>query len=178
MKVLVVVDMQNDFITGSLGTPEAQAIVPNVKKKIEESVANGDFIVFTRDTHFENYLTTREGEKLPVEHCVRGTHGWQIRSELMPPATYKNVEVLDKFTFGAPELPVLLIQDERTRKCDEIELVGLVSDICVISNALILKAAFYESATVSVDSACTAGTTKENYQSALNIMKSCQIEVI
>lgn len=183
MKVLVVVDMQNDFIDGSLGTKEAQAIVPNVKKKIEESVKNGDLIVFTRDTHYKDYLDTKEGQKLPVEHCIKGTDGWQIPAELMPPTDYDKWRIINKYTFGNLKLPNYLSVFVETcyskdYHIEEIEIVGLVADICVVSNALILKAAFYESAAISVDSACTAGTTKENYQSALNVMRSCQIEVI
>lgn len=177
MKVLVVVDMQNDFITGSLGTKEAQAIVPNVKKKIDEAVANGDLIIFTRDTHFENYLETKEGLKLPVEHCIKGTDGWQIPAELMPPAEYQNVEILDKFTFGSSELPVLLHADIRARSCSEIEVLGLCTDICVVSNALLLKAAFYDICEISVDATCCAGVTPETHEAALKTMEMCQINV-
>ncbi len=183
MKVLVVVDMQNDFITGSLGTPEAQAIVPNVKKKIEDAVKNGDLIIYTRDTHKENYLDTREGKKLPVKHCIYKSEGWRIPDKLLPPADYNNWRIVNKYTFGDLKLQNCLLAAAETyygedTTVEEIEIIGLVADICVISNALILKAAFYESATVSVDSGCTAGTSMENYQSALNIMRSCQIEVI
>lgn len=183
MKVLVVVDMQKDFVDGSLGSPEAQAIVPNVKKKVEEAVKNGDLIIYTRDTHPKGYLSTREGKRLPVKHCVHETEGWRILDELLPPADYVKWVIRDKYTFGSLELPNCLLAGVDAYYgedvfIEEIEIVGLVADICVISNALILKAAFYESATISVDSACTAGTTKENYQSALNIMRSCQIEVI
>ena len=176
MKVLVVVDMQNDFIDGSLGTPEAQAIVPNVKKKIDEAVANGDLIVFTRDTHWSNYLSTREGKKLPVEHCVRGTEGWKIHKDLNP-GVYKNVHILDKFTFGSSELPVLLHEDGVSTSYDEIELVGLCTDICVVSNALMLKAHFYESMKISVDATCCAGVTPETHEAALKTMEMCQINV-
>lgn len=176
-KILVVVDMQHDFIDGSLGTPEAQAIVPNVKKKIDEAVKNGDLIIYTRDTHFENYLDTKEGKKLPVEHCIYQTDGWQIPNELMTPSTYKNTEILDKFTFGSSELPVLLHSNNMALSCDEIELVGLCTDICVVSNALLLKAAFYESMDISVDATCCAGVTPETHEAALKTMEMCQINV-
>lgn len=175
MKILVVVDMQNDFITGSLGTPEAKAIVPNVKNKIEEAVANGDWIIYTRDTHFEDYLETREGRHLPVEHCVYQTNGWMIPQELLPPGNFENYKIIDKQTFGSFDLIESIAS---YGPVDDIEVVGLVADICVLSNAMLIKAAFYETTTVSVDSMCTAGTTIENYQSALNVMRSCQIEVI
>ena len=168
MKTLIVIDMQNDFIDGALGTPEAQAIVPNVKKKIEEYDAREDAIIFTRDTHFDSYLSTNEGKNLPVKHCIVDTHGWKIADGLeVPCARY-----IDKPTFGWTGWGRLEFEDG-----DEIEIVGLVADICVISNALILKALFPE-CKIIVDSKCTAGTTNENYQSALNIMRSCQIEVI
>lgn len=178
MKVLVVVDMQNDFIDGSLGTKEAQAIVPNVKKKIEEAVKNGDFIIYTQDTHFENYLETREGKKLPVKHCIYQSDGWKIRSELMPPHDYYyNVRFKDKFTFGSTELPVLLHMDGFAEHYDEIELVGLCTDICVVSNALLLKAAFYDEMEISVDATCCAGVTPETHEAALKTMEMCQINV-
>lgn len=176
MKVLVVVDMQNDFIDGSLGTPEAQAIVPNVKKKIEEAIANGDLIVFTRDTHFENYLNTKEGVKLPVEHCVRGTEGWKIHKDLNP-GVYKNMHILDKFTFRSSELPVLLHEDGVAKTYNEIELIGLCTGICVVSNALLLKAAFYDSMEISVDATCCACVTPESHEAALKTMEMCQINV-
>lgn len=177
MKVLVVVDMQNDFITGSLGTPEAQAIVPNVKKKIEEAVKNGVLIVFTRDTHFGNYLETNEGKKLPVEHCIKDTDGWRIPADLMPSADYDDVYVLDKFTFGSTELPVNMITSGQLSNVDEIELIGLCTDICVVSNALILKAAFYDLCEISVDATCCAGVTPESHEAALKTMEMCQINV-
>lgn len=177
MKVLIVVDMQNDFITGSLGTKEAQAIVPNVKKKIDEAVKNGDLIVFTRDTHFENYLETKEGQKLPVEHCIKGTDGWQIPEELLPPDDYDDVYVLDKFTFGSTELPVNMITSGQLGNVEAIELIGLCTDICVVSNAMILKAAFYDLCEITVDATCCAGVTPETHEAALKTMEMCQINV-
>lgn len=175
MKTLIVVDMQNDFIDGALGTPEAQAIVPKVKKKIEEyRNREGDEIIFTRDTHNAEYLNTQEGRHLPVVHCVRGTHGWEIHDELKPninPDSF-NEGFANKTTFG----------DLRLGKCikpytRQIELVGLCTDICVISNAMILKATFPEIPIV-VDASCCAGVTPESHKNALEAMKMCQIKII
>lgn len=177
MKILVVVDMQNDFITGSLGTPEAQAIVPNVKKKIEEAVKDGDLIIYTRDTHMEDYLETKEGKKLPVEHCVYKTDGWKIQADLLAPPKYENAYIIDKFTFGSHELPTLIANSELAKSCSEIELVGLCTDICVVSNALLLKAAFYQTMEISVDATCCAGVTPESHEAALKTMEMCQINV-
>lgn len=174
MKILVVVDMQNDFISGSLGTPEAKAIVPNVKKKIEEAVSNGDMIYYTRDTHFEDYLDTKEGEKLPVEHCAYKSEGWCIPDELMVPKTYENARIHDKFTFCAEALPAIMDQNQYTASCDEIELVGLCTDICVISNALLLKATVPETP-ICVNASCCAGVTPQSHKNALEAMKMCQI---
>lgn len=177
MKILVVVDMQNDFITGSLGTPEAQAIVPKVKKKVEEAVKNGDLIIYTRDTHFDNYLDTREGKKLPVKHCIYKSEGWKIPDELMVPATYNRSDIFDKFTFGCQELPEYIKCSGLALSCNEIELVGLCTDICVVSNALLLKANFYECMEISVDATCCAGVTPETHEAALKTMEMCQINV-
>ena len=163
-RTLIVIDMQNDFIDGSLGTPEAQAIVPNVKAKIQEYADRGDEIIFTRDTHQKNYLDTPEGRKLPVEHCIEGTHGWQIADGLMP----EGCEVINKPSFGWTGWA------GRTFK--KVELVGLCTDICVVSNALILKAEYPE-AEISVDASCCAGVTVETHQAALLTMKMCQVDV-
>lgn len=177
MKVLVVIDMQNDFISGSLGTKEAQAIVPNVKKKIDEYRANGDRVLFTRDTHHEDYLETREGKKLPVEHCIDGTWGWQIADGLCE----KWDIVINKPTFGSYDLVETLqeLVDEAYQHTDidEIELVGLCTDICVVSNALLLKAEFYADCEISVDATCCAGVTPETHEAALKTMEMCQINV-
>lgn len=167
MKTLVVVDMQKDFIDGALGTQEAVAIVPNVVNKIEEYRNAGNQIIFTRDTHQENYLDTQEGKKLPVEHCIEGTDGWQIAKELevMPEDV-----VINKVTFGH-------VWDKNIIKGDEIELIGLCTDICVISNALGLKAVLPETP-IKVDASCCAGVTSKSHDNALEAMKMCQIEII
>lgn len=182
MKILVVVDMQHDFIDGALGTPEARAIVPNVKKKVEESVTNGDFILYTRDTHYENYLDSEEGRKLPVEHCIKDTKGWMIPVELFPDQCYDKWDTVDKFTFGEQRLP-RYIRDWLVDECvpneqvSEIELVGLCTDICVVSNALILKSHFYDEIEISVDATCCAGVTPATHEAALKTMEMCQINV-
>jgi nicotinamidase-related amidase len=165
MKTLIVIDMQNDFIDGALGTPEAQAIVPNVQKKLDEYATRGDEIIFTRDTHFENYLETNEGKNLPVKHCIMGTYGWEIPDSLETP----NCRCINKPTFGWTGW--------YTSRFEEIELVGLCTDICVVSNALILKAMFPE-IKITVDASCCAGVTPESHKAALLTMKMCQINVI
>lgn len=165
-RTLIVVDMQNDFIDGALGTKEAQAIVPNVKKKIEEYKARGDEIIFTRDTHQTNYLETNEGKHLPVKHCIQGTYGWLISDELDNGVGYP---VIDKYTFG--------FDGWIHYDFEEIELVGLCTDICVVSNALILKALFPD-IDIAVDASCCAGVTPETHKAALTTMKMCQINVI
>ena len=168
-KVLIVIDMQNDFIDGALGSPEAQAIVPNVKKKIEEYDARGDQIIFTKDTHSINYLYTNEGKHLPVEHCIEFTDGWQIASQLdwtTNPCAY-----VFKPTFGWTGWSTFNLEDA------EIEIVGLCTDICVVSNAIILKA-IYPETKITVDASCCAGVTPESHKAALTTMKMCQINVI
>ena len=168
MKYLIVVDMQNDFILGSLGSPHAQAIVDGVKEKVKNYKGK---IIFTRDTHLQDYLTTQEGKKLPVSHCIKDSWGWQITDELLP-----FVEtVLDKTTFGSVDLPKLI--KDYGEDIDEIELLGLCTDICVISNAMILKASFPE-VKIVVNGKLSAGVTKESHQNALNAMKAVQIEII
>ncbi len=164
-RTLIVIDMQNDFIDGALGTAEAAAIVPLVKKKIEEYRAGGHEIIFTRDTHSEDYLDTPEGKKLPVVHCVKGTQGWEISSQL----DVSGCEIIDKPTFGWTGWD--------KRSFGDIELVGLCTDICVVSNALILKAVFPES-DITVDASCCAGVTPESHSAALTTMRMCQINII
>ncbi len=164
-KTLIVIDMQNDFIDMALGTKEAVAIVPFVREKIEEYKKNDDEIIYTRDTHFENYLDTPEGKKLPVPHCIKGTKGWEIADGLYKEGS----KIIDKPTFG------YIGWDEE--ELYDVELVGLCTDICVVSNALIIKAMFPE-ASVKVDSRCCAGVTPESHQAALETMKMCQIDVV
>lgn len=176
VKVLVVVDMQNDFIDGTLGTKEAQAIVDNVCKKIDTYRKAGDIVVFTRDTHYQNYLDTAEGKKLPVVHCIEYTSGWCITNKIKVLDTEK---VIDKPTFGSLELADYLEWQEKYRNYEitSIELIGLCTDICVISNAMILKAKFYEMPII-VDSSCCAGVTPESHENALKAMAMCQIDII
>lgn len=170
-KTLIVVDMQNDFIDGSLGTKEAQAIVPNVKKKIETYRDNGDEIIFTRDTHYENYLDTAEGKHLPVVHCVKGTHGWSIAKGLKMDEDI----CIDKETFGWMNWNET--KEKYGLEMSEIEMAGLCTDICVVSNALILKVAFPD-VEITVDAECCAGVTPETHKAALETMKMCQIHVM
>lgn len=165
-RTLIVVDMQNDFVTGSLGTKEAQAIVPNVAEKIKEYKESGDRVIFTQDTHDNGYLDTPEGKKLPVIHCVEGTKGWQIVDEL----DINGRLCIRKETFGWMHWGDLFLGDE-------IELIGLCTDICVVSNALILKATYPE-VEITVDASCCAGVTPETHKAALETMKQCQINVI
>lgn len=169
-KTLVVIDMQHDFIDGALGTAEAVAIVPKVREKVEKYIAEGNNVIFTRDTHFEDYLETQEGKKLPVKHCLWRTPGWCIHKDI--PSQY-GVAIIDKQTFGF---------DDWSAYCDildveHIEVCGVCSDICVISNVLAIKAS-YPDAEVTVDASCCAGTTHENHKAALQVMKCCQVNVI
>ncbi|MCD7919535.1 MAG: cysteine hydrolase [Clostridiales bacterium] len=169
MKLLVVVDMQKDFVDGALGTSEAVAIVPRVQEKVVARQAAGWTVVFTRDTHTEQYLDTQEGRKLPVPHCIRGTPGWEIIPELSP----QGCLILDKPSFGSLELARYAAQ---LGDLEEIELVGLCTDICVISNALLLKAAVPE-VLIRVDASCCAGVTPDSHANALRAMEMCQINV-
>lgn len=170
MKVLIVVDMQNDFIDGSLGTKEAEAIVGNVEKKIREW---DGLVVATRDTHSSQYLMTQEGRNLPVEHCIEGTVGWEINPVIQAALDEKNAQAINKPTFGSVALAMMLMQCGVT----EIQLVGLCTDICVVSNALLLKANMPE-VVISVDASCCAGVTPEKHAAALETMKSCQINIL
>ena len=168
-KAIVVVDMQKDFIDGALGTKEAQEMLPRMEAKLSAAQAAGTKLVFTMDTHGEDYLATQEGRRLPVPHCIRGTEGWEIAASLQP-FVRAAAAVVEKPAFGSTELPALL------EDCDEIELVGLCTDICVISNALVLKA-FYPEKKISVDASCCAGVTVESHEDALRAMKMCQVDV-
>ena len=171
MHVLVVVDMQKDFIDGALGTKEAQAIVPRVVEKIENFDGR---VIATRDTHGENYLQTAEGQKLPVTHCIEGTDGWQLHPDI---AALISRKPIDKPTFGSTELAKLLEKCHSDHTIDSITLVGLCTDICVISNALLLKAVLPE-VPIFVDASCCAGVTPESHENALRAMEMCQITVV
>ena len=171
-KILLVIDMQNDFINGALGTSEAEAIVGRVAEEIRKYPTEN--VIATRDTHTENYLNTQEGWKLPVVHCVRGTPGWELHPEIA--AALKGAAVIDKPTFGSKELAeklsLLSEQDDL-----EVTLAGLCTDICVVSNALLIKA-FLPETPVRVIADCCAGVTPESHQAALDTMRMCQIEIV
>lgn len=172
MKYLIVVDMQNDFITGSLGTKEAEAILP----KVIEKVKNYDgTVIYTKDTHHADYLTTQEGKNLPVEHCIEGTWGWELAGELK--VLSKANKVFNKPTFGSLELARYMMEENEKEEIEAIELCGLCTDICVISNAFVIKASLTE-VPVSVDASCCAGVTPESHLNALAAMKMCQVTVV
>lgn len=168
MKLLVVVDMQKDFIDGALGTPEAAAIVPYVKETIENFDGK---VLFTRDTHFENYMDTQEGKNLPVPHCIKGTPGWQIHPEL---EALRKTDAIDKVTFGSSQLPQVLAREENI---ESITFIGLCTDICVISNVMITKA-FFPEIPIYVDAKGCAGVTPQSHKTALEAMKMCQINIV
>lgn len=169
-KAVIVIDMQNDFVTGALGTTEAREMLPRLVDKLEKIFAdNAADVFFTQDTHKDNYLETQEGRKLPVVHCIKNTKGWEIVPELkkfLPRAK----AVIEKKTFGTTRLPTLL------KPYETVEFTGVCTDICVISNALILKT-FYPEQKVAIDSQCCAGVTPESHQKALDVMKMCQCEI-
>ena len=170
---LIVVDMQKDFVDGALGTPEAQSIVPKVMDKI----LNFEGKIFaTLDTHAANYLETAEGKKLPVPHCIKGTPGWMLDDGVAAALEQKGYTPVEKVTFGSVLLPRMLYQ-EAAGEGFTVELIGLCTDICVVSNALIIKATFPD-AQVKVDSACSAGVTPESHEAALKTMQMCQVEVV
>lgn len=179
MRILVVVDMQNDFIDGALGTDNAIDIVPKVVEKIK--TFDGDIIV-TQDTHMENYLDTQEGKVLPVEHCIKETAGWNIHDEVFGAIDGRfvsgevEVQVFTKPTFGSVELGEYLVNKSHDVDIDEVVLVGLCTDICVISNALLIKA-FLPEVKVTVDAACCAGVTPESHENALRAMRMCQVNI-
>ena len=175
MKILVVVDAQNDFITGTLGSKEAQLAVPVIAAKIDEYMKNTDMVVFTQDTHYDNYMETDEGKYLPVIHCLENSWGWQIDENIDMTAPH-----IQKYTFGCYELPETLIRlaESCDAEIEQIELCGFCTDICVISNALILKSVFAPMGIdIIVDAHACAGVTTEKHAAALEIMKSCQIIV-
>ncbi|MBQ9796176.1 MAG: cysteine hydrolase [Clostridia bacterium] len=168
MKYLIVVDMQNDFIDGALGTPEAVAILPYVKERIESFDGK---VLFTRDTHFEDYESTQEGKNLPVRHCIKDTDGWQIHPLLEP---LRKTPAIDKITFGSKDLIEILSHEE---EIESITFLGLCTDICVISNAMLVKA-FYPEIPLYVDAKGCAGVTPESHKNALAAMKTCQVNVL
>lgn len=167
-ELLVVIDMQNDFVTGSLGTKEASAVAGNVREKIASYIENGQEVVFTRDTHEENYSGTQEGRFLPTVHCIRGTAGWELIPEIS--SLSEGRKIFDKPSFGSVELAEYI----RDGAYDSVEFIGVCTDICVVSNALLVKA-YAPELPVSVDASCCAGVTPESHDSALLTMKMCQI---
>lgn len=169
-KILVVVDMQNDFIDGALGTKEAVSIISTVEEKIKKFEGR---VIFTRDTHEENYMDTQEGRNLPIPHCIRGTKGWEITARLM--ALCKE-EPIDKVTFGSVDLGNILKEADSKEKIESITFIGLCTDICVISNVMIVKA-FLPEVKIKVDASCCAGVTLESHRNALEAMRMCQVEI-
>ncbi len=174
MDYLIVVDMQNDFVSGALGTKEAVEVTPHVVRRVAEGVARGEKLFFTRDTHGADYDATQEGRKLPVPHCIRDTEGWEIIPQLAEYAAGRTV--IDKPTFGSRRLGALLAAENEKSPVGKVTVIGLCTDICVISNALLIKA-FLPEAEVAVDAACCAGVTPESHKNALEAMKVCQIAV-
>ena len=172
-KILVVVDIQNDLVDGALGTREAVTIIDNAVQKIKNF--DGDIFV-TLDTHYENYMQTLEGQKLPVPHCIKNTNGWLLNPKIADALKNRNYKTVEKLTFGSTELPQLIKETIGDNQA-EITLIGLCTDICVVSNALLLKANFTD-AEIYVDSSCCAGVTPETHNAALEVMKCCQINII
>ena len=173
-RLLIVVDMQNDFVDGALGTKEAIAIVPKIVSKIQNF--NGE-VIYTRDTHDNNYQSTQEGKKLPVVHCVKDSKGWQLVDQINVLAQQANSRIFDKPAFGCPEMAQYVTKLYDDNKVDEVEFVGVCTDICVISNSIILKSNAPE-LRVIVDSSCCAGVTPESHDNALRAMAVCQMEIV
>ena len=173
-KILVIIDMQKDFANGALATEEAQQIVERVAEKIKKF--DGE-VLYTRDTHQKNYLETQEGKNLPVVHCVEGSDGWQLEERIAELAAKSHAVIFNKVSFGSPELAHYLTKLDQKEKVESIELAGLCTDICVISNALLLKAALPE-VPIIVDASCCAGVTPKSHDNALEAMKMCQIQII
>ena len=185
MKTLVVIDMQNDFITGPLGSPEAREIIPRIQHKVDDYLLQDKVVLFTQDTHYKDYLETQEGQNLPIKHCLSGTKGWEIIPELDRQGNLK-VFTVKKTSFGYDHWVSKgnlfgISPNSGAYSCIgkgmDIELVGVCTDICVVSNALLLKNTFPE-AKITVDASCCAGTTPEKHKAALEVMKSCQINII
>ena len=174
-RFLIVVDMQNDFIDGALGTKEAQQIVPEVLERIDAAKRDGETLMATQDTHTADYLNTSEGRNLPVSHCMAGTDGWKIQPDIL--AALGDALLVEKPTFGSTKLPQIIAEKADDVQTMTIELIGVCTDICVVSNALLLKAHFPE-ADIRVRAACCAGVTPEKHAAALETMRSCQIAVI
>jgi len=174
MKILVVVDVQNDFVTGTLGKPTSQAVVPRIVQRVEEGLQSGETVIFTRDTHGENYGATREEQAQPIVHCVEGTEGWEIVEELKGFAA--KCLVVDKPTFGSVRLAEILQDLNRQDQVESVTLIGLVTDVCVFANAILARTVLTE-AEVYVDASCCAGVTPERHKTALNAMKCCQIKI-
>lgn len=175
-KILIVVDMQNDFIDGALGTKEAQAIVPAVAARIRECREAGWTLIATLDTHSKNYLDTPEGRKLPVPHCIKGSDGWQLNADIAC-ALGGSCLMVEKPTFGSIRLPEIIADMAKGAEHVTIELLGLCTDICVVSNALLLKARFTD-ADIQVRRSCCAGVTPATHEAALTTMGCCQIDVL
>ncbi len=193
MKIIVVVDMQNDFVTGCLGSSEAQAIVPVMVERLKEYDSSENLVFFTKDTHYDNYMDTQEGKNLPVPHCIEGTPGWSIVKDISSYVdygsrfcTYSAADVIKsrvlKNTFGSTQLAEIIediVADgsEDTYTVDEVIFMGVCTDICVISNVMLIKAHCPE-LLVTVDASCCAGVTPESHKNALAAMKMCQVNVI
>jgi nicotinamidase-related amidase len=171
-KALIIIDMQNDFITGALGSSQARAVLPRVAAKIQAHIKDGGDLFFTRDTHGADYPGTAEGRRLPVVHCIEDSEGWMIAGELSIAIRDYPVRIIDKRTFGSLELALSL----KDAGYDEIEICGLVSSVCVVSNALIIKAALPETRII-LDASCTAGVTDEDYRASLCVMRMCHIDI-
>lgn len=171
MKYLIVVDVQKDFVDGNLGSKEAAEMLPRLIQKVKSF--DGE-VVFTKDTHFDNYLETQEGRLLPVKHCIKNTDGWEFPTELAPLAEGR--KVYEKSAFASRQLAEELLKSYECGKVDSVELVGICTDICVISNAFMLKG-FMPELTISVDASCCAGVTPQKHNAALDTMESCQVIV-
>ncbi|MCD8120101.1 MAG: cysteine hydrolase [Lachnospiraceae bacterium] len=174
MKYLIIVDVQNDFVDGALGTAEAQAMLPRLTEKAK--TFDGTILV-TKDTHGADYMNTQEGRNLPVPHCILGTEGWKLAPSLLAVPAVREAKVYEKPCFGSTTLAADLAMLNAAGQVDSVELVGLCTDICVVSNALLIKAAMPE-VPVSVDASCCAGVTPEKHEAALAVMESCQVQVI
>lgn len=170
-KYLIVVDMQNDFVTGSLGSREAEAIVPDAVRKVSGFEGT---VIFTKDTHFEDYPDTQEGKMLPVKHCIKDTEGWQLIPELNVIAEQRGCRIFEKNTFGSVDLAQFLLEKYQEGQVESVELMGLCTDICVVSNALLLKA-YMPELPISIDASCCAGVTPDSHAAALQVMGSCQV---